>query len=76
MFRSMLSLDTKSVNLAEIEFLYPEEILNIYSINIYWVLSMCQSPKKWIRIAFSPEYCDCKNNVCTVCDPVPSLFPS
>lgn len=37
----MFSSDIKLVNLAELEFPYQEEktSLNIYSVNIYWVLS-------------------------------------
>lgn len=39
----MFSSDTKSFNLAENEFLYQEEKkIDIYSVNVYWVLSMCQ----------------------------------
>ena len=44
MLRFIFSSETKLVNLAEIEFLYQEEkkSFNIYLVNIYWVLSMCQ----------------------------------
>lgn len=44
MLRSMFSSDIKLVYyLAKLEFPYQEEkkSFNIYSINIYWVLSMC-----------------------------------